>query len=103
MKREDYFKFIRTKKYDKSTKLESNPLPSQVDPTQAQSGRDILFNPKPIKYRGAYSNGVKLEDMRLFDNPNADKFEVMRAAKMASQEVKDNYQKMEQNAKESKK
>lgn len=103
MKREDYFKFNRTKKYDKTTKQESNSLPSQVDPTQAQSGRDMLFNPKPIKYRGAYSNGVKLEDMRPFDNPNADKFDVMRAAKMASQEVKDNYQKMEQNAKEPKK
>lgn len=103
MKRKDFFKFNRTKKYDLTIKLESNSLPSQVDPTQAQSGRDLLFNPKPIKYRGVYSNGVKLEDMQPFDNPNADKFDVMRAAQKATQEVKDNVKKMEQNAKDSKK
>lgn len=94
MKRAEFFKFNKTKVIN-SVVMESNPTPSQVDPTQAQTGRDMIFNPKPIRYRGGYTNGVKVEDMRVFDNPNADKFDVMREAKMVSQEVRDNYQRMQ--------
>lgn len=94
MKRAEFFKFNKTKVIN-SVVVESNPDLSQVDPTQAQTGRQMIFNPKPIRYRGGYTNGVKVEDMRLFDNPNADKFDVMREAQIATQEVRNNYEKMQ--------
>ena len=94
MTRNEFVQLTQKKLSDRVVKGESNSLPSQVDPTQAQSGRDILFNPKPIKYRGAYSNGVKVEDMRMFDNPHADKFDIMREAQQVSKQVKESHSKM---------
>ncbi len=94
MKRAEFVKFVSTKKYNRGSKTEFNSSPSIVDPTQAQSGRDMLFNPKPIKYRGTYSNGVPSKDMQVFDKMYADKFDSFAAASAITKDVQDKYQKL---------
>lgn len=79
---------------------EYNPLPSVADPTQAQSGRDMVFNPKPIvNTRVQYAQGVKASEMRPFDAMYADKMEVFEAAKGITEETKKNYNKMQEETK----
>lgn len=93
MKRSEFIKFTSSKRYN-GVKREFNDLPTSVDPTQAQSGRDMLFNPKPIKYRGTYSNGVPSKDMQVFDKMYADKFDSFAAAFAISKDVQDKYEKL---------
>lgn len=74
---------------------ESNVLRSDTDPTQAQTGRDLLFNPKPIIYnRVQYSEGVAAKDMKAFDKMYPDKFESFAAAKTLTEDVKQKYDSM---------
>lgn len=68
---------------------ESNVLPSVADPTQAQSGRDLVFNPKPIvNNRITYAAGVLAAEMQPFDKMYAEKLDVFSAAQKASKEAR---------------
>lgn len=81
----------------------SNVLPSVTDPTLAQSGRDLLFNPKPIAFnRVDYVQGVPLEQMKSFDNMYAQKLDVFEDAKQQTQETTKKLDKLQETYKKSK-
>lgn len=68
---------------------EINVLPSVADPTQAQSGRDLVFNPKPIvNTRIKYSQGVPSHEMQPFDKMYPDKLDVFSSAKETSDKTR---------------
>lgn len=69
--------------------IRKNVLPSVADPTMAQSGRELLFNPKNINYnRVSYYKGVPVEQIQGFDKMYADKIEVFDDAKKLSDKTK---------------
>ena len=69
--------------------IQKNVLPSVADPSMAQSGRDLLFNPKSIRYnRVEYAQGVPLDQMKPFDQMYAQKLDVFQDAQNHSKETK---------------
>lgn len=87
MTRAEYVKHLTHRK--SVVEAEVNVLPSVTDPSQAQSGRDLVFNPKPIENkRIVYSAGVLSADMKPFDKMYAEKLDVFSAAQQASKEAR---------------
>ena len=102
MTRQEYIKHCMQRKSVRT--IRKNVLPSVADPTMAQSGRDLLFNPKPIRYdRVEYSQGVPLEQMRSFDNMYAQKMDVFEDAKQLSHKTKKQLDDMQKKYEDSKK
>ena len=80
-----------------------NVLPSVTDPSMAQSGRDLLFNPKPINYdRCDYYKGLPVDQMRSFDQMYAQKMDVFNDAKELSTTTKKQLDKLEKEYEKSK-
>ena len=93
MKRIEYIDYCMSRKSMRSN--EKNVIASVTDPTQAQSGRDMVFNPKPINYnRVTYTQGVPAADMKSFDRMYPDKFESHREAQQLTSEVIDKVSKL---------
>ena len=95
MTKQEFLNHCKQRKSVRSYK--SNVLPSVTDPTLAQSGRDILFNPKPINYnRVEYTQGVPLAQMQSFDKMYAEKLDVFQDAKDHSTKTKKQLDKMQE-------
>lgn len=69
-------------------KHESAELASVTDPSFAQSGREIVFNPLPYDVKPIYSQGVPADQMQAFDGMYKDKFEAFQAAREFSEKSK---------------
>lgn len=83
--------------------IRKNVLPSVADPSMAQSGRDLVFNPKPIMYnRVEYSQGVPVEQMKSFDQMYAQKLDVFADAKEHSTKTKKQLDKIQEEYEKSK-
>lgn len=77
--------------------IRKNVLPSVADPSMAQSGRDLVFNPKPITYnRVEYTQGVPVEQMKSFDQMYAQKLDVFQDAKEHSTKTKKQLDKLQE-------
>lgn len=102
MKKSDYVKMLQGTKPTMHKKQE-NSMPSVTDPSYAQSGRDLLFNPKPYEMKQIYANGVPLKDMQPFDAMYADSFQAFQQAKEFSEtqrkDIKDKLAKIEEDKK----
>ena len=102
MKKSEYIKMLQGTKPAVHKKQE-NHMPSVTDPSYAQSGRDLLFNPKPYEMKQIYSNGVPLKDMQPFDAMYADRFQAFQHAKEFSEiqhkDIKDKLAKIEEEKK----
>ena len=81
-----------------------NVLPSVADPSMAQSGRDLVFNPKPINYnRCDYYKGVPADQIQSFDQMYAQKIDVFQAAKEHSDKTKKHLDTLQKKYEESQK
>lgn len=102
MKKSDYVKMLQGCKPTMHKKQENN-MPSVTDPSYAQSGRDLLFNPKPYEMKQIYADGVPLKDMQPFDAMYVDRFQAFQQAKEFSEtqlkDIKDKLAKIEQDKK----
>lgn len=97
MTRQEYLDYCKNKK--SMRKNEQNVLPSVADPSMAQTGRDLVYNPKPIRYnRVTYSNGVPAAEVKAFDRMYADRLDVFQEAKQVSEDVKSKLSKIEKEA-----
>ena len=82
----------RLTKGTKSSKhYEHSDLASVTDPSFAQSGRDLVFNPKPYDTKPIYSSGVPADKMQAFDGMYKDKFEAFQAAKEFQSKTKKDF------------
>lgn len=77
----------------KSKRYEPARLDSVTDPSFAQTGRQIVFNPLPYTPRPIYSQGVPADQMQAFDGMYKDKFEAFQAAKEFSETQKQDLKK----------
>lgn len=80
MKKSEYVKYLQGN-IKPPKKCEVNLMPSCCDPSFAQSGRDMVFNPKNYECKPIYSNGVPLDQMQPFDGMYKDKHIAFQAAK----------------------
>lgn len=88
MKRKDYISMLNGRKSINNG--ENNVIDSVADPTQAQSGRDLVFNPKPlVNNRITYAEGVSADKLQPFDKMYADKLEVFAAAQHSSKTARE--------------
>ena len=93
MTRKEFLQYSNKRKSLRT--YERNILPSVADPTQAQSGRDLVFNPKPIVFdRVVYSEGVPASQMKSFDRMYADRIESFADAQAISNEVREKIKKL---------
>lgn len=84
MKRHEFVKFVQNHRTDHVKKTVVQDL-SVTDPSFAQTGRQIIFNPLPIETRIHYIAGVKLNEenphqFNEFDKLYPDTFKAMREA-----------------------
>lgn len=79
MTRNDFKGMLNNSKHP-SKKQERNPQRSMTDPTFYQTGRDIIANPLPVTYKGAYTRGVTSANMQSFDVAYPDKIDVFNDA-----------------------
>lgn len=94
MTRQEYLDYCKCKTSKRT--IEKNILPSVADPTMAQTGRDMLYNPKPIRYnRVTYSNGVPAAEVKAFDKMYPDRLEVFQEAQAISEDVKSKLSKID--------
>lgn len=101
MTRLEYINICMQRKSVRS--IRKNVLPSVTDPSMAQSGRDLLFNPKPIMYnRVEYSQGVPVDQMHSFDKMYADKLDVFKDAQEHSTKTKKQLDKIQEEYEKSK-
>lgn len=92
MKKSDFMKFVATGSMQ--PKKNENPIMKSVtDPTYAQSGRDLVFNPLNYEAKPIYSNGVPLKDMQPFDGMYKDKHDAFQAAKELNTREQENARK----------
>lgn len=80
MKKSDYLKLLQGARLP-AKMCEKVTVGSVTDPTYAQSGRDLVFNPLPYEVKPIYSNGVPLKEMQAFDGMYKDKLDVFQFAK----------------------
>lgn len=80
MKKSDYLKLLQGARLP-AKKCEKVTVDSVTDPTYAQSGRDLAFNPLPYEMKPIYTNGVPLNEMQPFDGMYKDKLDVFQSAK----------------------
>lgn len=94
MTRQEYLDYCKCKTSKRT--IVKNVLPSVADPTMAQTGRDMLYNPKPICYnRVTYSNGVPAAEVKAFDRMYPDRLDVFQEAKAISEDVQSKLSKIE--------
>lgn len=102
MEKSDYVRMLQGVKPTMHKKQENN-MPSVTDPAYAQSGRELLFNPKPYEMKQIYSNGVPLKEMQPFDAMYADRFQSFQQAKEFSEtqhkDIKEKLAKIEEDKK----
>ena len=84
MKKCEYIKMLQGIK-PTINKVQENHMSSVTDPTFAQSGRELVFNPLPYETKQIYSNGIPLEQMQPFDAMYADKFDSFEQARQFSE------------------
>ena len=102
MTKQEYRDFIATGKHKPKT-CESLTEHSVTDPTYAQSGREILFNPLPYDMKPIYHNGVPLDQMQPFDRMYVDKHEAFQSAKELDTEQKNKVRQFKQKQNENSK
>lgn len=73
--------------------VEKNVGVSVTDPSFAQSGREMVFNPLPYNPKPIYQQGVPLDKMHEFDGMYKDKLDVFQSAKEFEQKAGDNLKK----------
>lgn len=84
MKRSEYVKLCQNGKTNHARECVVKDK-SVTDPSFAQTGRQILFNPLPIEYRMKYPAGVPLDKdnpmlFKEYDKLYPDKFDAVRQA-----------------------
>lgn len=80
MTKQEYIKMLQGKKMP-MRQPEKITVPTVTDPSFAQSGRDMIFNPIGYETKPIYANGVPLDQMQPFDRMYADKHEAFQSAK----------------------
>lgn len=80
MKKTDYVNMLQGKKMPMRAP-EKITVESVTDPSFAQSGRDLVYNPIGYETKPIYANGVPLDQMQPFDGMYVDKHAAFQSAK----------------------
>lgn len=80
MKKSDFRKMLQGVRTP-SRKSEVITVQSVTDPSFAQSGRELVFNPLGYETKAIYANGVALDNMQPFDGMYVDKHAAFQSAK----------------------
>ena len=92
MRKKDYRKMLQGARMP-ARKSEIITVQSVTDPTFAQSGRELIFNPLGYETKPIYANGVALNDMQPFDGMYVDKHQAFQYAKELDQQQHDHAKK----------